>query len=175
MKEMNKCRTNPVEYANIVESHIKYIQNNTDPNSKNAAFYVKENIPKIALVRGEIAFRETIEILKKLKPLNPLEQREDLQVPIPEDQSSWIIKDLISENVNKLKAKAKEEGKYTNFNFHFDIGSSQPESSFVLQLVDDTAFKGNRSKNLLSSSFKFVGINSTKHRNKHCGYFLFAC
>jgi len=131
-------------------------------------------MPKVALNRGEPAFREFAQKLRGMQPLSPLEAREDLKVPINEDPQKWTDKALISEAVNKQKASIKETSSYKTFNFHFDVGSPQAEISFILQLVDDTPFKGSRQRNIVNPEFKYVGISTLKIKNKNCGYFLFA-
>jgi hypothetical protein len=131
-------------------------------------------MPKVALNKGEIAFRDFAVKLKDIKSLPPLEAREDLKVPINEEPQKWTDKVLISDAVNKQKAAIKDTSSYTAFNFHFDVGSPLAEISFVLQLVDDTPFKGSRQRNILNPDFKYVGISTLKVKNKNCGYFLFA-
>jgi len=136
--------------------------------------FEKEGMPKISLNRGEPAFREFAQKLKETQPLKPLEARDDLKVLISEDVTKWTDKTTLAESVNKQKTVARQSHGYTNFNFHFDVGSPQADTSFVLQLVDDTPFKGARSKNILNPDFKYIGISTLKVKNKNCGYFLFA-
>jgi hypothetical protein len=174
MRELNKCRLNPAAYADIVERHLQYIKPNEDPNSKNAAFYVREGMPKISLSKGESAFKEFAQKLREMIPMNKLEFRSNLQIPIPETPTEWTSKEYIATSVNNCKNELKSTSNYKSFNFHFDVGSPLSENSFVLQLVDDTPFKGSRSRNILNPKFSYVGISSHKLKNKHCGYFLFA-
>ena len=174
MRELNSCRTNPSAYADIVERHMGYIQENPDTGAKNAAFYVRDGMPKISLTRGAVAFQEFIDKLRSMEPMNKIQLRKDLSIEIDEDSSKWTSKDYIGQAVNKVKSEIKETANYKNFNFHFDVGSPYSENSFVLQLVDDTPFKGSRSRNILNKDFAYVGISSLKVKNKHCGYFLFA-
>lgn len=174
MRELNHCRTNPQLYAGIVEKHIAYIQENPDTSAKNAAFYVRDGMPKISLTRGVVAFQEFAAKLRSMTPMHKIELRSNLSIPIDEDSSKWTSKDYIGQAVNKVKSEIKDTANYKNFNFHFDVGSPFSENSFVLQLVDDTPFKGSRSRNILNKDFAYVGISSLKVKNKHCGYFLFA-
>jgi hypothetical protein len=173
IKEINECRANPAAYAAKVENVIQYIKANTEKGVGGT--FEKEGMPKVALNKGEAAFREFALRLKGMQPLKPLEAREDLKVPIDSDPQKWTDKALISEAVNKQKAAIKDTSSYTSFNFHFDVGSPVAETSFILQLVDDTPFKGSRQRNILSPEFKYVGIQTLKVKNKNCGYFLFAC
>ena len=174
VRELNHCRTNPNAFASIVENHIQYIEENTDSGAKNGAFYVREGMPKIPLTRGADAFREMADKLRSMTPLNKVELRANLQLSIPEEPEKWTDKKHIAETLQQIKANNKETGNYKKFNFHYDVGSPYSENSFVLQLVDDGPFKGSRSKNLLNSSYTYIGVASQKHKNRHCGYFLFA-
>lgn len=131
-------------------------------------------MPKISLTRGVQAFQEFANKLRSMQPMAKLEFRSNLQIPIPENPSNWTSKEYIAEAVNNVKANIKDTSGYRNFSFHFDVGSPFSENSFVLQLVDDTPFKGSRSRNILNPTFKYIGISSNKVKNKHCGYFLFA-
>jgi hypothetical protein len=150
---------------------IQYIKENKE---KGGGTFEKEGMPKVALNRGEPAFREFAARLRTMNPIPTLEPRENLKVPINEDPQKWTDKTLISESVNKQKAAIKDSSNYNAFNFHFDVGSPQAEISFILQLVDDTPFKGSRQKNILNPEYKYVGISTFKVKNKNCGYFLFA-
>jgi hypothetical protein len=174
LKEINECRQNPASYAAKVESMIQFITPTTENKEKSGGTFAKEGMPKVALTRGEPAFREFAAKLREMTPLSPLEAREDLKVPISEDPKNWTEKTLISEAVNNQKQKIKDTSSYQTFNFHFDVGSSLPDVSFVLQLVDDTPFKGSRQRNILNKDFKYIGINTFKVKAKNCGYFLFA-
>lgn len=171
IREINECRSNPPAYAKKIENVLQFIKENKE---KGGGTFEKEGMPKVALNRGEPAFREFIEKLKTIEPLPKLEARDDLKVDINEDPQKWTDKNLISEAVNNRKAAIKDTSNYNAFNFHFDVGSPVAETSFILQLVDDTPFKGSRQRNILNKDFKYVGISSLKVKNKNCGYFLFA-
>ncbi len=119
---MNSCRTNPKSYADIVEKHLQYIVDNPDTAAKNAAFYVREGMPKISLTRGVPAFKEFAEKLRSMQPMNKIELKPDLLVPISEVPANWTSKEYIAESVNKVKSELKG-GVYKTFNFHFDVGS----------------------------------------------------
>jgi hypothetical protein len=169
LREINKCRTDPSSFANTVEQHVQFIF-----EENGHYFYIRQGMPKIALKRGSDAFYEVAEKLRSMAPLNKLELKEELQVSISDNQEEWAKKEYIANAINEAKHKLKESATYKNFQFHFDIGSPLSENSFILQLVDDTAFKGARSKNILNPDFKFVGISTKKEKNKNCSYYLFA-
>ncbi len=164
-------RKDPPSYASKVEKLIQYIKENKE---KGGGIFDKEGMPKVSLIKGEPAFRDFIEKLNTLQPLGSIEYREDLKVPINEDPQKWTDKTVISASVNKRKEDIRETASYSSYNFHFDVGSPLAEISFILQLVDDTPFKGSRQKNILNPNYKYVGVSNLKVKNKNCGYFLFA-
>jgi hypothetical protein len=127
------------------------------------------------LCKGEEAFREMMSVLEKLDPLESLEYRSDLNLAVPEDPKDWSKKNIMNEILNKKKSELGD--KYTDYSFHFDIGTSIPDVSAMLQLVDDNAgFNGIRRKNILSKKFKYIGggFSKEKDKNKYCFYFCFA-
>jgi hypothetical protein len=141
--------------------------------------YQREGMPKIALNQGEVAFKNFAENLKNKYSLPSIEFRQDLQIEINSDPKKWTDKEYITSLVNNKKNQFKDSpSPYRNFVFHFDVGSTDPEISFIIQLVDDTPFKGTRSKNILNQHLKYVGISTMqvkqKKCDKNCGYFLFA-
>jgi len=114
-----------------------------------------------------------MEILSKMKPLPKFEVVKELSIDVPESSKEWGNKDNIAMLVNKKKEELKD--KYSNFSFHYDMGTNIPEVSTVLQLVDDNVgFAGLRRKNILSENHKYVGVGYNKEKTKYCFYFLFA-
>lgn len=125
------------------------------------------------LLRGEEAFREMISNLEKLEPLVQFEVKKELSIEVPENSKDWSNKDNIGQLVNKKKEELGD--KFSNYSFHFDMGTSLPDVSAVLQLVDDNVgFNGIRRKNILSDTHKYVGVGYAKEKTKYCFYFLFA-
>jgi len=152
---------------------IKYIQPNPEPKKNQNFVYVQDKVPKTMLFRGEEAFKEMIKILNAMKPLHKLEVLKELSIEVPENSKDWSNKESISVLVNKKKEELSD--RFNQFSFHYDMGTSIPEVSAVLQLVDDNiGFSGLRRKNILSSDFKYVGVGFNKEKTKYCFYFLFA-
>jgi len=151
---------------------MQYIEQSQDPKDPNPYYYVRVNMPKVALPKGPKAFQETADRLRNTTILGKIELKKDLEIPISKDK--WVNKDYIQTQLSFFKENNKKTGNYKNFNFFFDLGSPYAEASVVLQLVDDSPFKGSRSRTLLNPSFNYVGVSSQRVKNKHCGYFLFA-
>ena len=53
-------------------------------------------------------FQEFAEKLRTIQPMNKIEFRPNLQVPIHENSVNWTSKEYIGESVNKVKAEIKE-------------------------------------------------------------------
>ena len=152
---------------------IQNIQPNPDAKKNQNFVYAQEKLPKTALNRGEVAFREMIDILNTMESLPKLELKKDLSIEVPENSKEWSNKESIALLVNKKKEELKDQ--YSNFSFHYDMGTSVADVSAVLQLVDDnTGFAGLRRKNIISETHRYVGVGFNKEKTKYCFYFLFA-
>ena len=152
---------------------IQNIQPNPEPKKNQNWVYVQEKVPKTMLLKGAEAFIEMTEILNKMKPLPKFEVIKELSIDVPIDPKDWSNKEIIANLVSKKKEELKE--KYSGFSFHYDMGTSIPDVSAVLQLVDDNVgFAGLRRKNILSETQRYVGVGFAKEKTKYCFYFLFA-
>lgn len=94
-------------------------------------------------------------------------------MPVPDEAANWAKKEVITVLITNLKND--NTGKYTGYGFHFDLGMSDPVLSLVLQIVDDNNFKGQRRYNILSGTYKYIGISYKKSgKTKFCSYLTFA-
>lgn len=167
LSAINRIRANPAEFANKIMEAIV----NIHPDGEKIIF--DANGTKVSLVRGEEAFKEVAQILSEMPPSAPLEYTEELVIPIPEDQKDWKNNTLISQLLAKKKAEVIS--KYPECVFNMDLGVSDPEMSALLQVVDDSPFKGKRRDNLLNPNNRFVGISYvSKPKNKFCCYLTFS-
>ena len=130
------------------------------------------NGAKVALVKGEEAFINVSNILKSISPLNELDLQSDLSIQIPEDQKEWKNQKSITDLLTKIKIE--NANKYTEYLFNIDLGVSDPETCLLLQIIDDSPFKGKRRENLLNPNMRYIGINSIKQKSKFCTYLIFA-
>lgn len=169
--ELNRCRLNPEHYTYKILAHMKYIKQDYIGGEK-IYYYKREREDKIMLLTGKEAFEKCIEVLKATEPLEPIEMKQELVIPVLEDPNLWTDQDYL-----KRKCSEKEEfnsGSDSKNSFHFDIGSANAEISLIMQLVDDTSFRGWRRNNLLSKEFKYIGIDNLNFDNTSCSYFYFA-
>jgi len=169
--ELNKCRLNPEQYTYKVLAHMKFIkQDNTNTKFINY-MYKRDGEANIMLNKGKEAFEKCIEILHNTQPLKPLELKSELTIKVPDDKELWTDIEFLKRKCNEKK---EEYNTIQENAFHFDIGSSNPEVSLIMQLVDDTSFRGIRTSNLLSKEFKYIGIDNQMFDNISCSYFYLA-
>ena len=167
---INQIRQNPKHYAKIIEKEINNIiieENKLFPK-RNKIIY--ENKVKVALARGEIAFREAIEELNNLEPMEPLKFRKENCLALPAD-----IEDYEDPNFLKNKVKEKLENNI-HINIYYKEKVSDPEVSVLLMIVDDRNKKdsGKKRKAILNKDYKFIGITSKYINNIFISYFSFS-
>ena len=143
----------------------------SDSWKKASKFHIKiQGICNVALKKGVEQFQPTLDILKNFEGMNELEFREDLCLEIPNSLEEVTKR----ENVSQLLFNLEKIGKYKNIAFHYDIGIKNPSLSIVLQIVDDSPFRGNRRNNILNSDYSYIGISSKLVNGYLCSYFTFA-
>lgn len=168
MSHINALRSNPQEFASKVEAAISYIK-----VEDGKLIFETESGSKIALLKGEEAFRECANKLRTLAPLPVFEFSNDLCAPVPEVSADWKKQSSVEAALGKIRAETA--GKYTEFGFNLDLGVSDPEMSCILQVVDDSGLKGKRSATLLNKDFKYCGIaHAAKGKKQFCAYLTFA-
>ena len=151
---INNIRQDPALYSQLIEHSIQYIisNNNKDDITKNKIIY-KQKI-KVALTRGEPAFREAAEELRKTEPLPPLEFSAALCIPLPDSEDD--IKDSVFLK-NQVLELRKEGIKIDVF---FKDLVKIPEVSALLMIVDDNGKNaGKKRMTLLNRDFRYIGVN----------------
>ena len=166
--EFNLARTNPKEYVRKIEILIPNIQPNVE--GKKGFLYIQDKVPKVTLNKGENAFKDVMEKLGQLDPMNKLVVKAELNLNVP-DQEEYK-NDFINEMFSKKKEELKDS--YKNITCHYDIGSAIASVSAALQVVDDSNFKGARRNNILNPAFKYIGTGTHKVKNKFYCFFIFA-
>ena len=165
---INKIRENPSYYAEEVENSINNIivQEEDDDETKPKIIYKKK--VKVALTRGEPAFRDTAEKLRNMESLPPLEFKNDICVPLPDNE-----KDI--RNPSYLKEQVKILRETTNIDVFFKDLVKIPEVSALLMIVDDSQKNPGRKRNaVLNKDFKYIGINSKFIGKTFIAYFTFS-
>ena len=152
---INEIRSNPLLYSKQVEDSIKNIEIGKD----NQIIY--HNIVKVALHRGEQAFREAINILRNTEPMQPLRYNPQLCIPLPENEIELKNQNFLKEQVDNIKQRN------TIIEIYFKDLIKIPEVSVLLMIVDDNSKNiSKKRETLLNKDFRYIGVNS-KFIGKH--------
>ena len=165
---INSIRGNPSSYADEIENSIENIweEKSKNDNEKNKIVY-KQRV-KVALNRGEIAFKEAAKELREISPLGPLEFKEEICIPLPE-----IEEDI--KNANYLKEQVKIIRQNNNINVFYKDLIKDPEVSALLMIVDDSIKNpGKKRQAVLDNNFKYIGISSGFVGKSFIAYFSFS-
>ena len=146
---INKIRENPQSFINNIEEAKTFILYN-----KSKKLIYKKNV-KVALSEGIPAFQEAISILKICKPMNKLIFEPKLMVKLPDNEDDIINKEYFKYEIKKMKSKGIPIKSYWR-----DI-INEPETSFLMMIVDDTGMKSGMKRNdILDPNMKYIGICS---------------
>ena len=174
---INKIRINPSSFSKRIEDGIKYIKEEkkliTNPitgekNEKSRIIFKKK--VKIVLAKGENAFKEAAEILKKKNPVHPLSFCEEIIIPLPKNEEEFQDSTFLKRNAEELRK---------NSPFHFEVYYQDlirdPFISVLLMIVDDFEIdNGKKRECLLNPELKYIGINSKYIGKNFIAYFSFA-
>lgn len=157
----------------------------------NKLIYHKKGQPRIVMNTGEEAILSTISFISSLPQMAKLEVRKEIAINLPPNPDHWTSRfsNLVEEKTAELKKKAGI--KYSTLSFHFDLSITDPETSLLLQLVDDNSFKGSRRMHICDPEMKYIAVtyssissansdisgegNEIKKKDKKfCSYFTFA-
>ena len=144
---INKIREDPQSFINNIEEAKTFILYN-----KSKKLIYKKNV-KVALSEGIPAFQEAISILKICKPMNKLIFEPKLMVKLPDNEDDIINKEYFKSEIKKMKSKGIPIKSYWR-----DI-INEPETSFLMMIVDDTGMKSGMKRNdILDPNMKYIGI-----------------
>jgi len=167
---INKIRQNPKEYADVIEDSIKnIIIEDNDKTPENPKFIYKHKV-KVALTRGEPAFREAADALRIMASLPPLIFKEEICIPLPDNMEDF-------KDSNYLKKKVKELlSKNEKINLFFKEMVKIPEVSALLMIVDDNLKKnsGKKRNAILNKDYKYIGISYGFIGKTFISYFSFS-
>lgn len=165
---INEIRSNPAKYSETVEKSICYIVNDHDKEGPGKVKTIFKKKIKVALLRGEQAFRDTIEKLKITPPMQPLTFKKDICIPLPEKEEEVKDPNFIHEQIKKMENGFKIE-------MYFKDLVKVPEISALLMTVDDNGLNSGKKRfSILNKNFKYIGINSKFIGKTFVAYFSFA-
>lgn len=151
---INNIRQDPPSYSQIIEDSIPNIIENNNINDKTKSRIIYKKKVKVALIRGEPAFHEAAEELRKIEPLPPLEFSPQLCIPLPETDEDKKDSSFLKNQVLELK----KEG--IKIDVYFKDLVKIPEVSALLMIVDDNGKNEGKKRNtLLNKDFKYIGVN----------------
>ena len=165
---INNIREDPEGYADIIEDSIKNIIEEEDKkDSQNIKLIYKKKV-KVALNKGEIAFKEAAVFLRTLSPLPPLEFNQEKCIPLPENEEELKDPTFLREQVQKLREN-------TNIDVFFKDLIKIPEVSGLLMIVDDNIKNaGKKRLALLNKDLKYIGVTSKFIGKTFIAYFAFS-
>ena len=165
---INNIREDPVGYADTIEQAIQNIvleEDKDDPSVKRLIY--KKKI-KVALTKGESAFKEAIDYLRTLTPLPPLVFSLEKCIPLPNTEEEMKDHSFLRNQVKTLREE-------TNIDVFFKDLIKIPEISGLLMIVDDTNKNaGKKRKALLSKELKYIGVSSKFIGKTFVAYFSFS-
>jgi hypothetical protein len=162
---INGIRTNPVEYSQKILELTDFIK----VEDQKVIF---DRGTRVGLNRGVDHFKAIAGQVSERAATSPLELKEELCVPIPEN---FDLKDKQWQEGILKSLKIDNEDKFSFYAVNIDVGSEHPETSLLLQIVDDNKiFNGKRRDNILNSNFKYVGITYAKQKSRSIWLIIFA-
>jgi len=165
---INNIREDPVSYADIIEDSIQYIVQEEDKNDPSNVRLIFKKKVKVALTKGESAFREAAEYLRSLTPLPPLEFTQEKCIPLPENENELKDPTFLREQVKLVREQSEVDV------FFKDL-IKVPEVSGLLMIVDDTNKNaGKKRMALLNKDLKYVGVTSKFIGKTFIAYFAFS-
>ena len=165
---LNQIRANPSSYADVIEDSIQNITEEQDRKDESKIRIIYKKKVKVALNRGEIAFKKAAEELRGMEPLPPLILKNDICVPLPEEEAEIKDTSYLREQLKLIREK-------TNIDVFFKDLIKIPEVSALLMIVDDSE-KNPRKKRkaVLNKDFKYIGISSKFIGKTFIAYFAFS-
>ena len=156
---INKIREDPKSFITVIEQAKKNII-----LDKKGIFIYKSTV-KVALSRGLPAFDETINFLRKLKPMSKLIFSNELMIDSPINEEQIKDKKYMNEQIN-IKVQKGIPIK----SFWRDI-IKDPQTCLILMIVDDNGPNSGKKRNdILGPNMQCIGIISKKIGKSFASY-----
>lgn len=150
LDEINKVRTDPQSFIGIIEDAKDNIM------QKNGRIFYNGKL-KIALTKGESAFNDAINFLRKARPMGKLQYSKLMTVKPPLNEKNISDKKYMGNKVKNMLKNGIIIRSYWR-----DI-INDPEISFLLMIVDDNGPKsGMRRNDILDPNMNYIGISSVQ-------------
>lgn len=164
LNETNKLRSNPSAYISFLESELKQFKGDVLMRSDEDPIQTQE---------GPKAYKEAIEYLRRLKPMNKLEHDEDLAQACLDHAEDIGGKGLTAHEGSDGSDVSERIERYVEWDGccfeNIDFGSSKARSIVVDFLVDDGIPERGHRLAILSPDVKYIGIAAARHKEfGHC-------
>ena len=165
---INQIRENPKTYSDIIKNSIKNIRQEESKDGSDKVRFIYENNLKILLFRGKEAFIEAAEILKEKEPIEPLQFKNEICIPLPEK-----VEDI--NNSNYIKEQVKKINEKYHINAFYKDKIIDPDIAVLMMIVDDsTKNPGKKRETILNKKFKYIGISCGIIDNHFFSFFSFS-
>ena len=173
---INLIRTFPHEYAdyisycmkNILIENEKKVNKETKEEITIKKIIYKKNV-KVALNKGEEAFKDAFNTLINIEPIEPLIEKEELKIDLPQNINEVRDSNYMRNNV----LKKNNEG--VKIEVFFKDLIKDPEVSSLLMVVDDNKKNyGKKREAILNKNFKYIGVNCTIIEKVFVAFFTFS-
>jgi len=164
-KIINQIRAKPSQYADFIEDSMENIVETGEGENKKIVF--KKQL-KVALNKGEPAFRKAAIKLREYDPLPALIFKNELCVPLPTSPSEISNKNYLKNQIQNMRQRTRVDG-------YFKDMVKAPDISALLMIVDDNGENtGKRRLLLMNNEIKNVGISSGFVGGIFVAYFAFS-
>lgn len=159
--EMNRCRTNPSDYAETtLKKHLeRFVDGNIYQKSDGALIITKE---------GSARVLEVIEELKKMQPVEPLTYDEELAKAARFHCEDCGPDGLTGHNSSDGTSMGKRVSRFVkdrmSLGENISYGSSIAEDIVLKLVIDDGVPSRGHMKNIMSSSFHRAGVAIGPHK-----------
>ena len=159
--EVNKARTNPKDYVNVLSENLKYFRGN---------IFAKPGQDAIQTNEGRSAFEEAIDFLKSQSPVGALTENAHLTKACRDHADDIGPKGLASHDGSDGSNVSDRIERYGEWDGalaeNIEFGGKTAEDIVIGWIVDD-GLKDARihRKNLFLPDFNFAGVASGAHRD----------
>ena len=173
---INEVRLFPSKYSDIILNNIQYItkerrmiaNDETGQNEEIEETIFQKKV-KVKINEGERAFIKAADLMKRIKPMDELEVKEEIKLEVPENEKEMNDTSFIKNQLNELRKKNN------NISSFFKDYVKNPEIGLLLMIVGDNKNGQNKKRNeLLNPENKYIGVNSKFIGNTFVAYFTFS-
>jgi uncharacterized protein YkwD len=162
-REINKVRTNPSSYINILENYL----NNNFKDSNNPKIFYKKNGNRILLDEGKSAVSDAINYLKNASAVDELQINNFLGQAAVDHVIDIGVAGIFSHIGTNNSTVISRVEKYCEWDFglaeNIVFNECDPEEIVAAMIVDDGNSDRSQRLNLFNKHFKYIGIAAGDH------------